>query len=180
MLSKRGVAPSSGGTDRGAFPGTKSTALPRAALASLLLAAPGPALAAMPLRDAGSLAITCTVRGLPAREAAAARTSLCARVAAAAARGAPYPIAGAPVSTGPQLDVEVVVTRGRAQGQRIAIAAHLVRPGQSDTAPRLSATSQPVAFDDAAAVEAAINTALVVLPWRRERRDRPPSPPRAH
>lgn len=169
--------------------GTRSTALPRAALASFLLAGPLPLAetaaraAAMPLRDAGGLAVSCQIEGLPQREVAAAESALCARAAEAARRGAPYPVGLAQPGVAAALRLAVTgrVTATRANQRSLAITATLIRPGQTESAARLTAARPPVAYGDPAAVGTAIDMALAaILPWRNVRRAPVPTPPRAH
>lgn len=159
---------------------SRSQALPRAALATLLLAAPA---AAAPLREAEGLAVTCRIAGLLPQETIAAESALCARVVAAATRGAPYPVGAAPATSAvaPQLLVDATVSPAAGSDRQLSLAVRLVRPGQATTAPPLRAAARPVSYADTAAVAAAIDTALAaVLPWRDPRRSPVPCPPRAH
>lgn len=179
-MSKRCVVPSVARMDKMPGCGTLSTALPQAALALLLATTDAP-VGAMPLRESEGLAISCRIEGLPPGESEAAQAALCARVVGIAARGAPYPVGLARSAvTAPSLELTAIVTADAAHRRRVSITARLARPGQPETASRLTAASPPVAYDDAGAVGAAIETALAVLPWHNPRRSQVPSPPKAY
>lgn len=182
VLFKRRRVPPVQGVEGGPAAETRSTTLHWVALGAALCAAlPAPASSAAPLRDAQGLAVSCRLSGMPAGEAAAAEARLCTQVIAMAQRGSPYAVGGAlpPDVVAPRLAIEGRVT-GAGAARRLAVTAKLSRPGQAN-APRLSATPPAVAFDDAVAVAAAIESALsAVLPWRATGERRVPTPPRAY
>lgn len=159
---------------------SRARALPRAALATLLLTA---STAAAPLRESAGLMVSCRIDGLPPHETVSAESALCARVIDAASRGAPYPVGAAPAGAaeGLRLHVDAAISRAAGPDRQLSLSMRLVRPGQAATAPALKAAGPAVAYADAAAVAAAIDTALTaVLPWRDARRSQVPGPPRDH
>ncbi|MFC3713762.1 hypothetical protein ACFOMD_14390 [Sphingoaurantiacus capsulatus] len=144
-----------------------------APLAALLGAAlPFATADAMPLRHAGALAVSCPIAGLPA----AAAPKLCAQVAEAARRGAPFPVALAARS-----DAALsLVVGGSMRDGKLTLAAQLLRPGQPQAAALTAPATRAVPIKDEAAVRAAIEAALAaVLPWQRTARSQPPRAPRA-
>lgn len=151
-----------------------STALQAAAPVAALLGAALPTAAAdaMPLRHAGALAVSCTIDRLPA----AAASGLCARVAKAARRGAPFPVELAPASK----DVLSLVVGGSLRDGGLTLAARLLRPGQPLATAIGGPPTAPVSIRDEAAVRAAIDAALApILPWQTARSARVPRAPRA-
>ncbi len=167
------VAAQQGGGNRvvaDRYPTTLRSAAPIAALLGASL--PLTAADAMPLRHAGALAVSCPIAGL----SAAAAPMLCAQIAEAARRGAPFPVALA----GPSDAALSLVVGGSLREGKLTLAPRFLRPGQPQAAALTASATRPVPIKDEAAVRAAIEASLAaVLPWQRPARPQPPRAPRA-